>query len=82
MYTYIYMCTCIHISSTKSHYGGFQVDTQTHCNTLQRTASHCNILQHTATYCNRGGSILNAPHVSDPSGGYIYITQVYIRIYI
>jgi len=29
-----------------------QVDTATHCNTLQRTATHSNTLQHTATYCN------------------------------
>jgi len=29
-----------------------QVDTATHCNTLQHTATHCNTPQHTATHCH------------------------------
>ena len=30
----------------------FDMDTATHCNTLQHTATHCNTLQHTTTHCN------------------------------
>ena len=29
-----------------------QVDSATHCNTLQHTAAHCSTLQHTTTHCN------------------------------
>jgi len=30
-----------------------QIDTATHCNTLQHTATHCNTWQHAATNCNQ-----------------------------